>query len=52
MASGWNLWAWLQCIGVASRWITLIHYVQGMMMYRIVCVASVSVISVCVCVCG
>ena len=19
MASGWNLWAWLQCIGVASR---------------------------------
>ena len=20
MASGWNLWAWLQCIGVASRW--------------------------------
>ena len=19
MASGWNLWVWLQCIGVASR---------------------------------
>ena len=19
VASGWNLWAWLQCIGVASR---------------------------------
>ena len=19
MASGWNLWAWLQCIGVASQ---------------------------------
>ena len=19
MASGWNLWAWLQCIGVANR---------------------------------
>ena len=20
MASGWNLWVWLQCIGVASRY--------------------------------
>ena len=20
VASGWNLWVWLQCIGVASGW--------------------------------
>ena len=20
MASGWNLWAWLECIGVVSGW--------------------------------
>ena len=20
MASGWNVWVWLECIGVASRW--------------------------------
>ena len=20
MASGWNLWVWFQCIGVASQW--------------------------------
>ena len=28
MASGWNLWVWLQCIGVASRCCYIRRYID------------------------
>ena len=28
MASGWNLWVWLECIGVVSGWCCIRRYID------------------------